>query len=137
MYNGLKMAHDGWRYIVLVLLILAIVKYLIGWLGNGRWSRFDDILNRITPISVDIQWLLGLIIWIVNTWWDNGDRARAWEHPITMTLALVAVHLLAMRVKRADTDKGKFISGFIAYLVTLIIIALGLFVVTGGWNLFA
>jgi hypothetical protein len=137
MYNGLLMAHSGWRYIVLVLLLVAIIKYLIGWLGNGKWSSFDDMLNRFTPISVDIQWLLGLIVWILATWWNNGDRARAWEHPITMTLAVVAVHLLAMRVKKAPTDKGKFLAGLMAYLVTLAVIALGLFVITGGWNLFA
>ena len=137
MYNGLLMAHSGWRYIVLVLLIVAIVKYLIGWLGNGKWSGFDSMLNRLTPISVDIQWLLGLVVWVMQSWWNNGDRGRAWEHPIAMTLAVVVMHILSARVKKANTDKGKFQAGFWAYLITLVVIAAGLFVILGSWNLLA
>lgn len=137
MSQGLVMAHSGWRYIVLVLLLVAIIKYLIGWLGNGKWSSFDAMLNRFTPIAVDIQWLLGIIVWIMGTWWSNGDRARAWEHPVTMTVAVVALHILSARVKKASTDKGKFQAGFWAYLITTVIIALGLIVILGSWNLFA
>ncbi len=136
-HNFLIMAHSGWRYIVLLALIIAIVKYLIGWLGNGKWSSFDASLNRFTPIAVDIQWLLGLLVWVMMSWWDNGDRARAWEHPITMTVAVIVAHILAARVKKAETDKGKFKAGFWAYLITLVVIALGLYVILGGWNIFA
>ncbi len=136
MSQGLVMAHSGWRYIVLVLLLVAIVKFLVGWLGNSKWSSFDAMLNRYTPIAVDIQWLLGLIVWVLATWWSNGDRARAFEHPIMMTLAVVAVHILSARVKKASTDKGKFQAAFWAYLITTVLIALGLFVILGSWNLF-
>lgn len=31
MYNFLLMAHSGWRYIALLVLIIAIANYLIGW----------------------------------------------------------------------------------------------------------
>lgn len=131
MQNGLVMAHSGWRYIVLIVLLVAIVKYLIGWLGNGKWSNFDTTLNRIAPITVDIQWLLGIIVWIMGSVWSHSDRGLAWEHPITMTVALVVVHILSARVKRADTDKSKFQVAFWAYLITSVVIFLGLYVILG------
>ena len=136
-YTILMEAHSGWRMLLLLVLIVALVKYLIGWLGNGKWANFDTMLNRVTPIFIDIQWLLGLIVWITNSWWSLPDRARAWEHPIMGTLALVAAHVVAARTRKAAGDKAKFRTAFIGYLITGLLIALNIYLVVGGWNLFA
>jgi hypothetical protein len=132
MYQFLVMAHSGWRYIVLLALIIAIIKYLIGWIGNSKWASFDATMNRLTPIAVDIQWLLGLIIWIMGSWWQNSLRQIAWEHPFTMTLALVAAHLTARFIKRSDDDRRKFMIGTLGYLATGVLIAAGVYLVVGG-----
>jgi hypothetical protein len=136
MYTILQQAHSGWRYVVLLALIIALVKYLIGWLGSGKWSNFDNTLNRLTPIAIDIQWLLGLIVWIMASWWNNGDRARAFEHPLILTVAVVVAHIFAARVRKQETDQGKFRTAFIGYLITTILIALGVYLITGP-NIFA
>lgn len=132
MYSFIVMAHSGWRYIVLLILAIAIIKYLIGWLGNGKWASFDATLNRFTPIAVDVQWLLGIIIWIMGSWWANSDARVAWEHPITMTLALVAGHVTAVYVRRATDDRRKFMIGALGYLLTGVLIAVGVITVVGG-----
>lgn len=135
MYNFIVMAHSGWRYIVLLVLAVAIIKYLIGWLANGKWASFDATLNRFTPIVVDVQWLLGIIIWIMgwitDAWWIDA-RTIAWEHPFIMTLALVAGHVTAVYVRRAADDRRKFMIGALGYLVTGLLIAVGVITVVGG-----
>ncbi len=132
MYQFLLMAHSGWRYIVLLALAVAIIKYLIGWIAKSQWANFDVTMNRLTPIAVDIQWLLGLIIWFMGSWWQNSMREIAWEHPFTMTLALVAAHLTARFVKSADNDRRKFMVGTLGYLATGALVAAGVYLIVGG-----
>lgn len=132
MVTGLRMAHSGWRYVVLVLLLIVIVKYLIGWLGKGKWSNLDAMLNRFTPIVVEIQWVLGLIVYFLN----GNFSMRSLEHPIIMTVAVAVMSILAARAKRATEDASKFQLAFIGYLVTALIIALGIYMQLGSFNLF-
>ena len=131
-YSILMMAHSGWRYIVLIALIVAVVWYFIAWLRKSPAGGFSATMNRWLPIIIDIQWLLGLVIWIWQTWWNNGDVLRAWEHPVMMTLAVVAAHLTSSRVRKADTDEGKNRTAAIGYLITLLIIALAVWRIVGS-----
>lgn len=136
MYNFVLQAHSGWRYLVLIALLVTIVKYLIGYFGGGKWSSFDALLNRITPILIDIQWLLGLVVWIVGSWWQNTNATLAWEHPVFGTLAVVIVHIFAARTKRAATSRSKYGTALLGYLIAGLLIAFGIYRAVGSWNLF-
>jgi phage-related holin len=137
MYNFILQAHSGWRYLVLLVLIVALVKFLIGWLAKGKWSNFDTMLNRFTPIVIDIQWLLGLIVWITGSWWQNSDRQGAWEHPLLLTVAVVIAHVFSARARKAESDAIRFRTAFLGYLITSVLVALGVYLVVDSWNLFA
>jgi hypothetical protein len=123
--QGLYYAHSGWRYVVLIMLVLTIVKVLIGMVGKGRWGGVDEWLNRLTPISIDIQFLLGLILWILQQRWNGADPVASWEHPVTMLIASALAHATQRRIKSAPTDAAKFQSATIGYLIAGIIVALG------------
>ena len=56
--NFLFHAHSGWRHIVILVLVLALVKLLIGLVAKQRWSRLDHRLGVTTPIVITVQWLL-------------------------------------------------------------------------------
>jgi hypothetical protein len=129
-------AHSGWRYVVLVVLAIALVKYLIGWLGKSPWSSFDNTLNRVAPIVIDIQWLLGLAVWVANSWWNSADRPAAWEHPLTMTVAVAVASIFAARARRASTDESKHRTAFLGYLIATVLIVLGVVLVVSGFNIF-
>jgi hypothetical protein len=118
-------AHSGWRYIVLLLLALTIVKSLIGLLGKGRWGSLDEWLNRLTPISIDIQFLLGLVLWILEQRWNGVDMVASWEHPVTMLIGTALAHVTSTRVKKAPTDAAKFQTATVGYIIAGIVIALG------------
>lgn len=118
-------AHSGWRYLIILVLVLALLKFLIGLLGTQRWAKVDQVLGAMTPIMIDIQWLLGIILWIVEQRWFGNDPLASWEHPVTMTLALIAGHSTWTRVKRAAGDAAKFRIAFLGFLITALLIALG------------
>jgi hypothetical protein len=125
MATGIFYAHSGWRYIVLLMLVLTIAKVLIGMVSKGRWSGLDEWLNRLTPIVIDIQFLLGLILWILQQRWNGLDPTASWEHPVTMIIASALAHATSTRVKKAPTDAAKFQTATIGYLIAGIIVALG------------
>jgi Na+-translocating ferredoxin:NAD+ oxidoreductase RnfA subunit len=131
--NALFMAHSGWRYIVLVLVIVAILKLLIGWLGKQSWSKFDQRLGVLTPIVIDIQWLLGIVLWLMapTAWFAGRGTVGFAEHAGTMTLAIVAAHIGWARAKRAGSDTGKFKAATIGFLIAGLLVGLGVARITG------
>ncbi len=125
MISGIFYAHSGWRYIVILAFVLIIAKALVGWLGKGRWSGLDRGLSMFAFISIDIQVLLGLILWIIQQRWTGGDPLASWEHPVTMIVASALSHITWNRVKSAPTDAAKFQTAAIGFLVAGIVLALG------------
>ncbi len=131
MAYGLVQAHSGWRYLVILFLVLALVKYLIGIVAKQEWSGFDNFLGRFTPIVLDIQWLLGIVVWVMQQRWNGADPATSWEHPFTMTLALVAVHIGWSRARKATDSATKFRAATVGFLLAGLLVALGVARITG------
>ncbi|MCB0189700.1 MAG: hypothetical protein KDE31_35760 [Caldilineaceae bacterium] len=120
LYTILKEAHSGWRYIVLLLLAVVIVKYVIGWLQKGQWTNLGRRLGLFTTIAVDIQMLLGLIIWgmlpmFIFPWsivpcplWASATAARPSasapaRNIVLLFMVVILVHLLiAARIRQAS-----------------------------------
>lgn len=125
MITILFQAHSGWRYLVLLVLVIAILKMLIGWLGKQSWSKFDQFLGTATPIVIDIQWLMGIVLWLMQQRWLGNDPLASWEHPVTMTLALAAAHIGWVRAKRAESTTAKFQAAFWGFLIAGLLISLG------------
>ncbi|MFZ1755743.1 MAG: hypothetical protein WAU10_18470, partial [Caldilineaceae bacterium] len=132
MFSFLLMAHSGWRYLALLALVIAVVKFVMGWLGNGGWSKVDRQIGLITVIVMDIQLLVGLILWGVAAGMGlvGADITRTMEHPVWMLIAIVVMHVGWARVKKAaDGDKAR--AAAIAFIVTGLLVALGVARVTG------
>jgi len=125
MMTGLYQAHSGWRYLVIAFLVVALVKYLIGLAAKQEWKGLDEFLGRYTPIVLDIQWLLGVILWIVQQRWNGAVPLASFEHPVTMTLALVAGHIGWSRARKATTSAAKFRAATVGFLLAGLLVALG------------
>ncbi len=125
MVAGILQAHSGWRYIVILVLVLTLAKVLIGLVSKGRWGTFDEWLNRLSPIAIDIQFVLGIILWIVDQRWSGADPLASWEHPVTMLIASALAHATSTRVKKAPTDASKFQTATLGYLIAGVVLALG------------
>jgi hypothetical protein len=130
MANILLHAHSGWRYVVIIVAIVTFIKLLAGMLTGGRWSRLDQQLSLAFLIVLDVQLLLGLVLWIMEQRWTGTDPLRSWEHPITMILAVAATHMTWSRLKRSN-EEIKYRIGVIGFGVASLLIALGVLRITG------
>lgn len=125
--------HDIIRWVLLVAAIVVVIKALVGWLGKRPYTKLDDQLGLAFVIIVDIQVLLGLIIWLFgpmglrNLSQAMGNAALRFivlEHPILMLIALAFAHLGRSRSKKATDDDAKHRISFIFYLLSVLFIAL-------------
>lgn len=125
--------HAIWRWVLLVAAVIVVLKALIGWLGKRPFTRLDDQLGLIFTMVVDIQVLLGLIIWLfgpiglknlTQAMSNSGLRFLVLEHPILMLIALAFAHIGRARSKHATDDVVKHRTSFIFYLLSFVFIAL-------------
>lgn len=132
MLNTLFYAHSGWRYLVILVAVLAFVKLLLGLVMGSRWSRLDQSLGAAFPIVLDIQLLLGLVLWVARQQWTIPIPTRTWEHPVTMLLAIAVAHITWSRVKKSGVDSVKYRIGVVGYAIAGILLTVGILRITGG-----
>lgn len=125
--------HAIWQWVLLAAAVLVVLKALTGWLGKQRFAGLDDRLGLAFTIIVDVQVLLGLILWLFGSLGlrtasqamsNAALRFIVWEHPILMLLALVCAHIGRTRSKKAVDDGARHRTSFIFYLLSLLFIAL-------------
>lgn len=128
LYGILKSAHSGWRYIVLILLVVALLQALAGWLGKKGYTEGNRKLNVFTLISAHIQFLFGLILYFLSPL-TKGPSSEAlyryWkmEHIAIMLLAVILITVGNSKSKKiADgVAKHKAIAIFFGLALILII----------------
>ena len=109
--------HGVWRWVVLVAAVAALVGAFRGTKG----------LVRFFPVAMDIQVLLGLILWVGNGWYASNNLFLKAIHPVFMLLALGAAHMGGSFAK-----KGRPVAAVVGTLaVSLLLVALA--IPTNAW----
>jgi hypothetical protein len=123
--------HMVWRWVMLAVALVTLAKALAGWLGKQAWTLLDERLGMFFTISVDIQILLGLILWFVGPWrlanagalMSNPlGRFMVIEHPLFLLIAAVLAHVGRSRSRKAKTDAARHRTAFIFYLLSFLFI---------------
>lgn len=130
MYQILKSAHSGWRYIVLILLLLAFVQALAGWLGKKPYTEGNRKLNLFTLISVHIQVLFGLVLYFISPLVEAGIKYWKMEHIGMMVFAAILVTVGNARSKRGDDAGAKHRAIALYFGLALILIISAIFRMT-------
>jgi hypothetical protein len=120
MYPLTLTLHSILRWIVLILAVVAFVRALVGWLGKQEWTALDNRLGMLLSASMDLQVLLGLILYIFlspittsafrNLGAVMGNAAqRFWtlEHIFLMIVALILIHVGRATSRAAERAGGK------------------------------
>lgn len=131
-YEILKSAHSGWRYLVIILLLVAFINALMGYVGKKPYTEGNRKLNVFALISAHIQLLLGLVLYFLNDWY-KGNMAdpvmRYWkvEHISMMLIAIVLITVGNARSKKVDSALMKHRTIFVFFGLALLLITVAIF----------
>ena len=136
MYTGLLHSHNMFRWLVVVAFVLAIDFAFIGWIKKkSKWSKKDNITGLLLVIFMDLQFLIGIILYAFESpltkaaFADFGAamknanlRFYAVEHILMMFIALVLVHIGRAKSKRIPIAWKKHRTVAIFYGIALLLI---------------
>lgn len=121
-------AHSGLRWLVVVAALLALLVNLYTLLS--RRIADDGLVRdtmRLWTISLDVQWLLGLILILVMGVFTRPQL----EHAFANTLAVVVAH--AYMAFRKRPNQTRLIANAATIGIALLIIVIAVATV-GGWS---
>lgn len=134
MYTALLAIHSLLRWLVIGTGLLAAVRGFGGMKGNA-WTKSDDNAGRWFIIALDIQLLLGLMLYgvlspITQIAFDDMGAAmrdpqvRFWavEHLFGMVIGVALAHVGRVRIRRAVEDVRKHKLAAIFFTLALIAI---------------
>lgn len=124
------MLHSLWRWVVVIVALVALVKFGLGWIQKKTPDSLDRRLRLAYVSVIDVQVLLGLILVVLYA--INGALLRpAIEHSVIMVIVLILAHLTARWSKREDTTYLR--NNFLDVLAVIVLIGVGVARV-GGWT---
>lgn len=134
MFDALVAVHNVLRWVVVLAAVVASGNAVVGWLGGRAWTARDRALGILFAVSMDVQVLLGLVLWVRflvvvpggfgAAMGDSALRFFAIEHFVGMIVALVLIHAGQLLGRRATSDRGQFRWNAIMFVIaTLVILA--------------
>ena len=138
MYQGMLHLHSVLRWIILLLLLVAVYKSFSD--RNNAFNSGHKKTGLFLMISCDVMLLVGLYQWIAGPWGlksiqDNGMavvmknatlRFFAIEHFIGMIIAIVLVHIGYVYSKKNIPDAIKHKRALLFYGLALLIILISI-----------
>jgi hypothetical protein len=128
--NILLMAHSGIRWLILLVAVVAVVKFLLGWFQGGQFKGMDRGLMSGFSGLMDLQMTLGIIFLLWNGFSGIGFPLFRILHAVIMIAAAVVAHM-SSRWKNAD-DTTRFRNNLFLILSSLVLVLIGISVLPGG-----
>jgi hypothetical protein len=138
MYSFLLHFHSILRWVVLLLLLVAIFNSLVA--GDRPFIRTDARTGSIMVGFADLMLLIGLALWYFGSkgyklieamgmsavMKDPYARFFAIEHTTGMLLAIILLHIGKVQGRKAISDKAKHKRTLLFYLLALLIILISI-----------
>jgi len=117
--------HSFVRWIIVLVAIVAAIKFALGWLSKSRVQKVVRALMSAFSGLVDLQVLLGLIILLGQGLLiaGVGFPINRIEHMITMIVAAIVAHV-PMRWRKSDAPTA-LRSNLLVIIAVLVLIVLG------------
>lgn len=136
MDTGLLHLHNALRWVILLLLVIAIIKSFAGMTGNKPFTNGDKKLGLFLMISAHITFLVGVYQWLagrygilkgaipegVSIMSDKYYRFFLVEHPLAMFIAIALITVGRGQSKKSISDTTKHKKTFWFYIFALIFI---------------
>jgi hypothetical protein len=152
LYSVLLHAHSAGRWLLLLLLLIAIFNSAVA--GGRPFIKSDHRTGLWLTTVTDLMFLIGLVLWIFGpsgyqaiknaggmsaVMKDPVQRFFAMEHITAMLIAVILIHIGKAQAKKKIADNAKHRRTVIFYLIALIVILISIpwpFVQAGtgrGW----
>ena len=133
-YAALVILHSWVRWVVLLTALVAVFRALSGRMGRRPWGPADAAAGRWFTISLDVQVLIGLILYVflspytMAAWGNMPDAMResttrfwAVEHLVGMIVATALAHVGRARVRKLTDPSRQHLQAAIFFGLALVI----------------
>lgn len=133
-YSILRLTHSYWRWVVLFTALVVLLRAMSGVMGRGGWTRSDERWGRMFVSAVDLQVLIGVVLYFgFSPFWTavrsafretmQSPVARffAVEHGLAAIIAAAVAHIGWVRAKRATSPERKHKTMLITLLVFVVL----------------
>ncbi len=127
----LLMLHSIIRWVIVVVTVVALVRFALVWLGGQAEQRYDKILLSAFSGLVDLQVLVGLIYLVWSGTSGVGFPSYRIEHAVIMIIAAVVGHLPRRWRNAPAATRAR--NNVIAILVVLVLVYIGVARLPLGW----
>ena len=129
-YSIVQELHSIFRYVVFVLVLMAIIQSLLGWLSKNPYTEFNRKTNLFALISAHTQLLIGILIYILSplvqfnsgTMKNETTRYFTVEHWFMMIIAIVLITIGHSKSKKLALPEAKHRIIFIFYGIALLVV---------------
>ena len=103
-----------------MVLLALLAGAVVGIYRARTGAAWESGLFQIGVIALDVQVLIGIVIWIVDDAWSETFFYKI-IHPGVMLVALAVAHVGLVLAKRRDDDRSNMLTGgsFILALVMI------------------
>lgn len=131
LYSLFKYLHSGFRYVVLILILVAIIQALVGYTGKKPYTEGNRKINLFAMISAHTQLLIGIILYFLSPYVKDFSKAtmqdaeaRYWtvEHWAMMLFAIALITFGHIRSKKATLPEAKHRAILMFYTLAVIVI---------------
>ena len=134
MYHIILFLHSWVRWLVLIILLIAIYRAYKGWLSGSKFSTFDNAVRHQTASIAHLQLILGVWIYLISpvihyflhnfksAVHERQIRFFGMEHSSMMLIAIIIITIGSAKAKRKPTDIQKFKTMAIWFTIALLII---------------
>jgi cytochrome bd-type quinol oxidase subunit 2 len=134
LYKFTLLLHSGFRYVVMVLLLLAILQSFAGWLSKKEYTEGNRKLNLSALISAHTQLLIGLALYFISPFvvfakeTMHEATARYWtvEHISMMIFAIVLITIGHSKSKKESLPESKHRTIAIFYTLAIIVVVVAI-----------
>lgn len=133
----LLVLHDLVRWFILLFAFWTLISAISGIVTKRNYTANDNRSNLFFMISMDVQLLIGLILYFSGQWFERlkhlGENMKepmlrffTMEHGLIMIIAWILVHAGRISVKKAITPQEKFKKTLIFFGIALLLILIAI-----------
>ena len=122
--------HSLWRWAVLIVAVIVIIKFAAGWLGRRPWTDLDTRLATAYPVAMTIQLLLGLVLLVLYIVMGAFNVRTQIEHAVYGLIATGLSHTI--RRSRGQPDDKRFRNALVMVLISLVVVLFSIWRLRGN-----